>query len=176
MGHCNQCGNFQSRLNRGKICDGCNNSQRSTSSMDGMNTYFDSSMFNSANAHPSSGSSRMLAPQNGTPMNPPMNPPGGFIQQQQHQQQQFPPNGVQRMPPPVRMNAPGTQTSAITPDNLNNLLEKPINELTVADIIQINLISNEPIRQQLSTLETDFKKKFQSMEDRMNIIENEISL
>ena len=68
------------------------------------------------------------------------------------------------------MNAPVTQSSSITPANLNGLLDKPINELTVADIIQINLISNEPMRQQLTTLENDFRKKFQSMEDRMNIM------
>ena len=134
-----------------------------------MNSYYDASMLNSTNTHPNLGSSRMLGPQSGTPMNP----PGGF-QPQQVPQQQFSP-GLYRMPPPVRANAPVTQASAINPENLSSLLDKPINELTVADIIQINLISNEPIRQQLSILENDFKKKFQSIEDRMNILDSEKS-
>ena len=71
-------------------------------------------------------------------------------------------------------NRTGLQT-AITPESLNSLMDKPITELTVADIIQINMISNDPIRQQISTMEKDFGKKFQSMEDRINILDKEKS-
>ena len=78
-----------------------------------------------------------------------------------------------RLPPPSQQNNPDSQSSTITPDNLSSLMNKSISELTVADIIQINLISNNPIKQQLTSIENDFKKKFQTLDNRMNLLEKE---
>ena len=50
-------------------------------------------------------------------------------------------------------------------------MNKPISELTVADIIQINQISNDPIRQQLNSIETEMKKKIQTLDNRVNLLE-----
>ena len=182
MTNCKSCGNFQSRLNRGGLCDTCKNGPRATNGTDSMNAYYDTNILNSAIAshsqQPSLGGSRMLAPQGG----PLGNLNTEFQQQQQYQQQPQPQqqrsftNGSSlRMPTPIRQAAPLTQQSAITPESLNNLMDKPISELTVADIIQINMISNDPIRQQISTMEKDFMKKFQTMEDRINILGKEKS-
>ena len=50
-------------------------------------------------------------------------------------------------------------------------MSKPISELTVADIIQINRISNDPIRKQLDSIETEMKKKIQLLDNRVNLLE-----
>ena len=63
--------------------------------------------------------------------------------------------------------------STITPDNLNGLMEKAISELTVADIIQINRISNDPIQRQLNAIESELKKKIQTLDNRVNILEQQ---
>ena len=77
-----------------------------------------------------------------------------------------------RMPPPNQSNS-NLQSSTITSETLPNLMNKSISELTVADIIQINMISNNPIKQQLTSIENDFKKKFQTLDNRMNHLEKE---
>ena len=73
--------------------------------------------------------------------------------------------------PPPSVSTPSASTSAITAENLGGLMQKPISELTVADIIQINRISNSPIQQQLNAIEIDLKKKIQNLDNRVNVLE-----
>ena len=133
-----------------------------------MNNYYDTNMFNAGsmtqNSQTGSGTLRMPAPPGPRP-----NFPGGYQQQIIHNA------NLTGMPPPIHQTAPAAQPSLITPESLNGLMEKSITELTVADIIQINMISNDPLWQRLSSMESDFLKKFQAMEDRMNILDNEKS-
>ena len=74
-------------------------------------------------------------------------------------------------PPLPPQSVPAPSASAITAENLGGLMQKPISELTVADIIQINRISNSPIQQQLNTIESDLKKKIQNLDNRINVLE-----
>ena len=52
-------------------------------------------------------------------------------------------------------------------------MQKSMSELTVADIIKINMISNNPLKTQLDTIQNDFKVKFENLDNRVNIIEQE---
>ena len=187
MANCKQCGTFQPRLNKGGICDGCkNNLNVSSGQSDGMNAYYDANLYNSGNlgnSQPGFGASRMLAPRSAPGQNVARgfpSPPSSIFQQSQNQQlQQQNNNWIGMSAPisaaPINQNAAPTLQTAITPDSLPTLLDKPITELTVADIIQINLISNDPIRQQISAMDKDYKKKFQTMDDRINILDKEKS-
>ena len=75
--------------------------------------------------------------------------------------------------PSTSQQQPGfpSQLSSITAENINGLMQKSMSELTVADIIQINIISNDPIQRQLTSIETELKGKIQSLDNRMNILE-----
>ena len=153
-----------------------------------MNNYFDTSAFNVNSMQAGAGNtSQSLRGPNVSMFSqrpPPQQTFAGPISMQmmsstnnfsQSTGQQFTPqNNSLGMPPPIRSSNP-PPISSITPESLNNLMDKSISELTVADIIQINQISNGPIRQQLSSMENEFNKKFQQLQNRMEILDNEKS-
>ena len=177
MTNCKSCSNFQPRLKKGGLCDGCSERRSSQPSTNGMNSYFEASAFNLNNVGNTSESlrgpnvpfSQQLPPQQQLGIQPlHVSSPANF--------NQFPPqNNSFRMQQPIRPQMPQPPPSSITPESINNLMDKSISELTVADIIQINQISNGPIRQQLNSMENEFNKKFQQMQNKMEILDNEKS-
>ena len=141
-----------------------------------MNSYFDSSIFGSN-----------MSPAGGAPRGP---PPSMSSSQQMHPGSVAQMNsGLQNNSAGMRYFTPqrqhnsnaqqGTQpnlpSSGITAENINSLMQKPISELTVADIIQINRISNDPMQQQLNSIENEMNRKFQQMQNRMDILDIEKS-
>ena len=189
---CSNCPKKQAILNPGNLCKDCYSTDRmsnvngASSAPNGNGSFFLDNGTTLLGSQQVS-SSPFMASQFG-------NPPFGiqtnlgaprFMDSSQSQQQyngnilntmpSFPNVSGGRLPPPSQQTNSDShsQSSTITPDNLSSLMNKSISELTVADIIQINLISNNPIKQQLTSIENDFKKKFQIMDNRMNLLEKE---
>lgn len=128
-----------------------------------MNTYFTSSAFNTNNLTTSHHGPQI---------------PGGFVGSRFTQpgfNNALPSSYMTALPGPTPQipTNNSTMTSGITPDNMGGLMDKPISELTVADIIKINMISNDPMQKQLNEIQKDFKTKFQNLDNRMNILEQE---
>ena len=64
----------------------------------------------------------------------------------------------------------GSQNSE---NNLNSFLNKPTNELTVADILRINTMSNEPLKQQLDSIQNELGCRIKKLDSRVDILENQ---
>ena len=203
MTNCKNCSGFQNRLRKAGLCDACAESRNSQATADGINSYYNSSIFNTSNfqsglesplrgPNPSLAGQpslqQMLASQQGQipsqnnfTIRQPLQDAPRCPQQmhtapsnsnlQANQDQFMPQNNTSGIQPSIRHMAP--QPSIITPQSLHNLMDKPISELTVADIIQINQISNDPIRQQLTSMENEFSKKFQQMQNKIEILDKE---
>ena len=189
MPQCCRCPTKQAKLNRGNLCTSCFNGDSDVgmigvtngtgSSSSNQSLFNDNSFISSQRAQ----NSHVLLPTLG---GQPQQFSSPFIsgpppQQQQFNSQQhsvgqrFPTSNVVSRPfqPNSSIHHPGDESSAsgITPENLGGLLEKPISELTVADIIQINRISNSPMQQQLNSIESELKKKIQILDNRVNVLQ-----
>ena len=185
MPQCCRCPTKQAKLNRGNLCTSCFNGDSDVgmigmtngtgSSSNNQSLFNDNSFISSQRAQ----NSHVLLPALGGQPQQFSSPfiSGPPLQQQQFNSQQhsvgqrFPTSNV--VPRPFQPTSSGAESSAsgITPENLGGLLEKPISELTVADIIQINRISNSPMQQQLNSIESEMKKKIQILDNRVNVLE-----
>ena len=63
--------------------------------------------------------------------------------------------------------------SNISESNINTFLNKPTNELTVADIIRIHTISNEPLKQQLDLIQDELGCKIKNLDNRVDILDSQ---
>ena len=181
MTNCKRCNAFQNRLKKGGLCDNCANANNNYNgpANSTMNTPPGSQQFASGSPWddnlPGHGSNSMAHTFSARQTMP----PGGqhFTSNAQQMQGQFPRPSFQsqlNMQAGVSSTPQSTQSSVssgITAENINGLMQKPISELTVADIIQINRISNDPIQRQLNSIESELKQKIQTLDNRVNILE-----
>ena len=178
MTNCVKCNTFQNKLRRGRLCNSCFDNQHPDASgiTAGMPRFPNSGQ----NHQQSFASPRAPMVWNGEP-------PQGFAQNNQMDMTGFQhtasssanvmvgggftPAGGRFASPSQQQTVIPSHLSSITADNINGLLQKPMSELTVGDIIQINRISNDPIQRQLNSIESELKGKIHALDTRVNILE-----
>ena len=175
MPQCSKCSHKQARLNDGDLCTSCYRNDNNTDLNGSQMSHFgptNTGLFNESFPSSQSGqNSPYFSLQNSMF--------GGTLIRPSVQQQNQAGASSYNLPSShapygnPRFSAAAPAASTITPGNLDGLMSKPISDLTVADIIQINRISNEPIRQQLNTIETEMRKKIQSLDNRITILEKQ---
>ena len=178
MPKCSRCPTKQAKLNRGNLCTSCFQSGGVDSSLGGGFPNHNMSLYSDTSFSQNVPEQQYSLPQfnalhfpNISNSNTDPTNQSTFSSNNQFGVQQFPTFNVGGRPPgPSTSVLPG---SAITAENLGGLMNKPISELTVADIIQINMISNRPMQQQLSTIEAELRKKIQQLENRANVLEKQ---
>ena len=181
MTYCTECNAFQPRLKRGLECNDCfgklnNNSvKRKDGNNQNPNNNYQGLEMNSLDQNLISGIRPHVT--NVFPISyenqPIINTPHNIVTDLQQYSSASNLNNRSILSYNVNNQPTGAMSSAITKDNLGEFLNKPMSEVTVADLIKINNISIDPMKQQLVSIQNEFRDTIENLDNRVELIEKD---